>query len=67
MKKVLNESRLIYAINIFIVASWYVLFSHGSHLNTKTNQNFNFSVTLTSASMGIMIFENLSPLLTRSP
>ena len=47
MKKVLNESKLIYAINIFIVASWCLLFSHGSHLNTKTNLNFIFSVTLT--------------------
>ena len=36
MKKVLNESNLIYAINIFIVASLCLLFSHGSHLNTKT-------------------------------
>ena len=57
MKKVLNESKFIYAINIFIVASRCLLFLHGSHLNT----NFIFSVTLTSASMGIVIFENLHP------
>ena len=37
INKVLNKSILIYAINIFIVASWCLLFSHGSHLNTKTN------------------------------
>ena len=37
MEKVPNESKLIYAINKFIVASWCLLFSHGSHLNTKTN------------------------------
>ena len=57
MNKVLNESKFIYAINIFSVASLCLLFSQGSHLNTKTNQNFIFSVRLTSASMGIVIFE----------
>ena len=34
MEQVPNESKLIYVINIFIVASWCLLFSHGSHLNT---------------------------------
>ena len=41
-KKVLNESQLIYAINIYIVASWCLLFLHGSHLNTDTNQKIHF-------------------------
>ena len=68
MKKKLNVSKLFYAINIFIVDSWCLLFWHGSHLNTKTNYNFIFSVMLTAASMEIVIFENLLPLSTsRSP
>ena len=33
LKKVPNESKLIYAINIFIVASRFLLFSYGSNLN----------------------------------
>ena len=41
-KKVLNESQLIYAINIYIVASSCLLFLHGSHLNTDTNQKIHF-------------------------
>ena len=36
-KKVPNESKLIYAINIFIVASRFLLFSYGSNLNANTN------------------------------
>ena len=49
MKKVLNERNLIYAIYNFIVASWCLLFSYWSHLNTTTNLNVffrdvNFSV-----------------------
>ena len=39
MKKLLNESKLIYAIKIFIVASWCLLFSHGSHLTMYTHSN----------------------------
>ena len=39
IKKVSNESKLIYAIYIFIVSSWCLLFSYDSHLNTKTNYN----------------------------
>ena len=50
MKKVPNERKLIYAIYNFIVASWCLLFSYGSDLNTATNLNgiffgdVNFSV-----------------------
>ena len=36
VKKVSNESKLIYAIYNFIVASWCLLFSYGSHLNMTT-------------------------------
>ena len=42
MEKVSNESKLIYAINIFIVASWCQMFSNGSYLNKNTNQIFIF-------------------------
>ena len=42
LKKVPNESKLIYAIYIFIVASWCMLFSYDIHLNTKTNINVIF-------------------------
>ena len=41
-EKVPNESKLIYAINIFIVASRFLLFSYGSSLNAKTNYNDSF-------------------------
>ena len=49
VKKVPNERKLIYAIHNFIVASWCLLFSYGSHLNTTTNLkvffgDVNFSV-----------------------
>ena len=49
MKKVPNERKLIYAIYNFIVASWCLLFSYCSHLNTRTTLNgifgdVNFSV-----------------------
>ena len=49
VKKVPNERILIYAIYNFIVASWCLLFSYCSHLNTTTNLNgifgdVNFSV-----------------------
>ena len=37
MKKAPNESKLIYAIDIFIVVSLCLLISYGSHLNTQTN------------------------------
>ena len=37
MKKSPNESKLIYAINIFIVVSLCLLITYGSHLNTQTN------------------------------
>ena len=36
-EKVPNESKLIYAINIFIVASRFLLFSYGSNLKANTN------------------------------
>ena len=39
VKKASNERKLIYAIYNFIVASWCLLFSYGSHLNTTTNLN----------------------------
>ena len=42
MEKVPNESNFINAINNFIVASWCLLFSHGSHLNTKNKLKFHF-------------------------
>ena len=51
MKNVPNERKLIYAINIFIVASLCLLFSYGSHLNTTTNLNDVFSVTFTYVSV----------------
>ena len=47
MKTVPNERKLIYAIYNFIVASWRLLFSYGSHLNTIANLNGIFWVTLT--------------------
>ena len=50
-KKVPNERKLIYAIYNFIVASWCLLFSYCSHLNTTTNLN-GILATLTLASMG---------------
>ena len=37
MKKAPNESKLIYAIGIFIVVSLCLLISYGSHLYTQTN------------------------------
>ena len=55
VKKVPNERTLIYAIYIF-VASWCLLFSYGSHLNTTTNFNGIFLATLTLASIGIVVF-----------
>ena len=42
LKKVPNESKLIYAINIFIVATRFLLFSYGSNLNASTNSNDSF-------------------------
>ena len=39
VKKVPNERKLIYAIYNFIVASWCLLFSYGSHLNKTTDLN----------------------------
>ena len=35
MKIVSNETKLIYAINIFILATWCLLLSYGNHLNIK--------------------------------
>ena len=52
-KKVPNERKLIYAIYNFIVASWCLLFSYCSHLNTETNLN-GILATLNLASMGIV-------------
>ena len=46
MKKAPNESKLIYAINIFLVVSLCLLISLGSHLNTQI-KNVIFSATLT--------------------
>ena len=37
-EKVPNISKMIFVINMFIVASLPVLFSYGSHSNTKTNK-----------------------------
>ena len=37
MKKAPNESKLIYAIDIFIVVSLCLLIVYGSHLNTQPN------------------------------
>ena len=37
MKKAPNESKLIYAIGIFVLVSLCLLISYGSHLNTQTN------------------------------
>ena len=42
MKKVPNESKSIYNINIFIVDSWCIWFLYGGHLNIKTNENDNY-------------------------
>ena len=42
MKKRQNESKLITAINIFIVVSLCLLISYGSHLNTQPNENCHF-------------------------
>ena len=42
MKKAPNESKLIYAIDIFIVVSLCLLISYGSHLNTQTNKKCHF-------------------------
>ena len=44
LKKVPNESRFIYAIYIFIEASWCLLILYDIHLNTETNYNVIFSV-----------------------
>ena len=42
MEKVPNESKLIYAINIFIAASGCLLFSHGSQYKHKNKLKFHF-------------------------
>ena len=42
MKKLQNESKLITAINIFIVVSLCLLISYGSHLNTQPNEKCHF-------------------------
>ena len=42
MKKRQNESKLITAINIFIVVSLCLLISYGSHLNTQPNEKCHF-------------------------
>ena len=42
LKKYPNESKLIYAINIFIVASRFLLLSYGSNLNASANKNDSF-------------------------
>ena len=54
-KKVPNERKLIYAIYDFIVASWCLLFSYASHLDTTTNLNGIFG-DVNLAPIGIVIF-----------
>ena len=54
-KKVPNERKLMYAIYNFIVASWCLLFSYGSHLSTTTNLNAIFG-DVNLAPIGIVIF-----------
>ena len=44
MKKVPNESNLIYTINIFILASWCVLLLYGNKLNCHFFGDVNVSV-----------------------
>ena len=55
-KKVPNEHKLIYAIYNLIVASWCLLFSYGSHLNTTTNLNDIFFGDVYLAPINIVIF-----------
>ena len=55
-KKVPNERKLIYAIYNLIVASWCLLFSYGSHLNTTTNLNGIFFGDVYLAPINIVIF-----------
>ena len=53
----LLERKLIYAIYNFIVASWCLLFSYGSHLkNTTTKLNGIFFGDVNLAPIGIVIF-----------
>ena len=72
MKKVPNERKLIYAIYNFIVASWCLLFSYGSDLNTATNLNgvfffgdVNFSVNRNRDILKCMITLNGTYLRTK--
>ena len=62
VKKVPNERKLIYSIYNFIVASFCLLFSYGSHLNTTTNLNGIFLASLTLTSIGIVAFKNVCSL-----
>ena len=61
MKKVPKERKLIYAIYNFIVASWCLLFSYASHLDTTTNLNGIFD-DVNLAPIGIVIFQNVCSL-----
>ena len=71
MKKVPNDRKLIYAIYNFIVASWCLLFSYGSDLNTATNLNgiffgdVNFSVNRNRDILKCMITLNRTYLRTK--
>ena len=42
LKIVAKESKLIYAINNFIVASWFLMFLCDNHSNTMKNKNHTF-------------------------
>ena len=55
-EKVPNDCKLIYAIYNLIVASWCLLFSYGSHLNTTTNLYDIFFGDVNLAPKGIVIF-----------
>ena len=61
-KEVPNERKSINAIYNFIVASLCLFCLYCSHLKTTTNLNGIFLVTLTLASMGIVIYQNLCSL-----
>ena len=56
MKKAPNESKLINALDIFIIVSLCLLISYGSHLNTQTNlKKMPFFGDVNVASMRIVI------------
>ena len=70
MKKVPNKRKSLYAIYNFIVASWCLLFSYGSHLNTMTILNdifgdVNLSVNRNRDILKFMVILNGSYLQTK--